>query len=96
MLATGPLPSMHANNVTLVDSVGPLLGASCSELVQVDCNYTRSSDRTTPRGRPEADLCDSYTYMLAMGPVANIHNKEMPLWRLRTARSTTDGSVGVT
>ena len=34
--------------------------------------------------------------MLAMGPVANIHNIEIHLWPLRTERSNTDGSVGVT
>ena len=31
-----------------------------------------------------------------MGPVANIHNIEIHFCHLRTARSTTDGSVGVT
>ena len=34
--------------------------------------------------------------MLAMGPVANIHNIEIPYWHLRTEHSHTDGSVGVT
>ena len=34
--------------------------------------------------------------MLAMGPVANIHNIEIHFWHSRTVRTNTDGSVGVT
>ena len=78
-MAMGPPPSVYANNVTLVDSVWPLEGASCSEPVLIDCNYTRPGGRTMAHGRTEADLCDSHTWVLGMGPVANVHSNESVL-----------------
>ena len=96
MSATGPLPKVSTRYITKLDSVRPLASVSCSELVIIDCNYTRLGDGTTLVGRTEAKPSESMAHMSAMGPVAKIHNTEMPLWRLRTARSTTDGSVGVT
>ena len=96
MSATGPLPKVSTRYITKLDSVRPLASVSCSELVIIDCNYTGIGDGTLPVGRTEAERSASMAHMSAMGPVANNHNKEIPLWRLRTARSTTDGSVGVT
>ena len=96
MLATGPVAKVSTRDITKLDSVRPLVSAPCSELVLIDCNYTRLGDGTTPVGRTEAERSESMAHMSAMGPVANIHNIEIPLWRLRAARSTTDGSVGVT
>ena len=78
-MAMGPPPSMHANNVTLVAADRPLVSALCSESVLIDCNYTRPGARSDAHGRYEADLCDSHTWMLAMGPVANVHSNESVL-----------------
>merc|ERR1711965_53855 len=93
---THPVAKVSTSDVTKLDSVRPLVSAPCSELVLIDCNYTRLGDGMSPVGRTEAKPSESMAHMSAMGPVANIHNKEIPLWRLRTARSTTDGLVGVT
>ena len=92
----GPPPSMYANNVTIFVADRPLVGATGSESVLIDCNCTRPGDGTTPAGQLEANPNDSVPYVLAMDPVATIHNIETHLWRLRTERTTTDGSVGVT
>ena len=92
----GPPPSVYTRNVTIIDSVRPLVSASCSELVLIDCNYTRLGDGMSPVRRTEVKRSESMAWMSAMGPVANIHNTEIPLWRLRTTRSTTDGSARVT
>ena len=78
-MAMGTPPSMHANNVTLVAADRPLVSALCSESVLIDCNYTGPGDGATSVGRYEADLCNSYTWALSMGPVANIHSNESVL-----------------
>ena len=93
MSAMGPPPSVHTINVTQFDSVRPLVSASCSESVLIDCNYTHLGDGMSSVGRVEAKRSESILQMSAMCSVANIHDKEIPLWRLGTARSTTDGSV---
>ena len=92
----GPVAKVSTRDITKIDSVRPLASASCSELVLIDCNYTRLGDGVSPVRQTEVKRSESMAHMSAMGPVANIHNKEIPLWRLGTARSTTDGLVGVT
>ena len=82
--------------ITNLDSVRPLASVPCLELVIIDCNYTGLGDGALPVGRTEAGRSESMAYVWAMGSVAKIHDIEIPLCRLRTARSTTDGSVGVT
>ena len=74
MFATGSPPSVHTDNVTLIDSVRPLVSASCSELVLIDWNYTGPGDGVSPVGRTEAKPNESMAHMSAMGHVANIHN----------------------
>ena len=91
----GHLPKVSTRYITNLDPVRPLASVSCSELVIIDCNCTRLGDGTSPVGRTEAERSESMLWMSAMGPVANIHNTEISLWRLGTVRSTTDGSVGV-
>ena len=92
----GPPLKVSTKYITKIDSVRPLVSASCSELVLIDCNYTGIGDGMRPVGRTEAKPSESMAHMSAMGPVADIHNTEIHLWRLGTARSTTDGSAGVT
>ena len=90
----GPPLSVHTINVTLIDSVRPLVSASCSESVLIDCNYTHLGDGMSSVGRVEAKRSASILQMSAMCSVANIHTIEIPSTRLLgTARSTTDGSV---
>ena len=96
MWAMGPSPKVSTRYITKFDSVRPLVSVPCSELVIIDCNYTGLGDGTTPVGQTEAERSESMAYMWAMGSLAKIHTIEIPLWRLRTARSSTDGSVGVT
>ena len=70
----GPPPSVHTEYVTLIDSVRPLVSASCSESVLIDCSYTHPGDCASPVGRTEANTNVSMLWMLTMGPVANMHS----------------------
>ena len=74
MSAMGPPLSVHTINVTLIDSVRPLVSASCSESVLIDCNYTHLGDGMSSVGRVEAKRSASMLWMSARGHVANIHN----------------------
>ena len=56
MSAMGPAAKVSTKYITQIDSVRPLVSASCSELVLIDCNYTRPGDRVGPVGRTEAKL----------------------------------------
>ena len=51
----GLAPSAYTNHVTIIDSVRPLVSASCLGSMLIDCNCTGLGDGMTPVGRTEAN-----------------------------------------